>query len=251
MAKIIISNEVIESRHGEIQVTQLNGDLVVSSRQVAEDFEKRHADVIKAIEDKMKVNEILRSPKYFIESTYTDKSNRQSKEYLLTRDGFSFIVMGFNGKRADEWKLKYIEAFNKMESYIKDKNKLPRNFAEALRLAAELEEEKERLALENSEMKPKAEFYDDVAGSKDAITIGEVAKVIGIKGLGRNKLFALLRDRKILQQNNQPYQEYVDRGYFRIIEQKWTTPDGDTKINIKTLVYQKGLDYIRKIAKSN
>ena len=251
MAKIIISNEVIESRHGEIQVTQLNGDLVVSSRQVAEDFEKRHADVIKAIEDKMKVNEILRSPKYFIESTYTDKSNRQSKEYLLTRDGFSFIVMGFNGKRADEWKLKYIEAFNKMESYIKDKNKLPRNFAEALRLAAELGEEKERLALENSEMKPKAEFYDDVAGPKDAITIGEVAKVIGIKGLGRNKLFALLRDRKILQQNNQPYQEYVDRGYFRIIEQKWTTPDGDTKINIKTLVYQKGLDYIRKIAKSN
>lgn len=95
MAKIIISNEVIESRHGEIQVTQLNGDLVVSSRQVAEDFEKRHADVIKAIEDKMKVNEILRSPKYFIESTYTDKSNRQTKEYLLTEEGKEIIENKF------------------------------------------------------------------------------------------------------------------------------------------------------------
>lgn len=96
------------------------GELVVSSRQVAEDFDKRHADVIKAIEDKMKVNEILRSPKYFIESTYTDKSNRKSKEYLLTRDGFSFLVMGFTGSKADEWKLKYIEAFNKMEQAIKN-----------------------------------------------------------------------------------------------------------------------------------
>ena len=85
-----------------------DGKLVVSSRRVADDFRRRHSDVIKAIEDKMKVNEILRSPKYFIESTYTDKSNRQSKEYLLTKDGFSFIVMGFNGKIADEWKLKYI-----------------------------------------------------------------------------------------------------------------------------------------------
>lgn len=97
-----------------------DGELVVSSRRVAEDFDKRHADVIKAIEDKMKVNEILRSPKYFIESTYTDKSNRKSKEYLLTRDGFSFLVMGFTGSKADEWKLKYIEAFNKMEQAIKN-----------------------------------------------------------------------------------------------------------------------------------
>ena len=97
-----------------------DGELVVTSRRVAEDFDKRHADVIKAIEDKMKVNEILRSPKYFIESTYTDKSNRKSKEYLLTRDGFSFLVMGFTGSKADEWKLKYIEAFNKMEQAIKN-----------------------------------------------------------------------------------------------------------------------------------
>ena len=97
-----------------------DGKLVVSSRRVADDFGRRHSDVIKAIEDKMKVNEILRSPKYFIESTYTDKSNRKSKEYLLTRDGFSFLVMGFTGSKADEWKLKYIEAFNKMEQAIKN-----------------------------------------------------------------------------------------------------------------------------------
>ena len=96
------------------------------------------------------------------------------------------------------------------------------------------------------EQKPKVEFYDDVAGSKDAIEMAEAAKVLGIKGLGRNNLFQFLRDNGILQSNNQPYQTYVDRGYFRVIEQKYTKPNGETNINIKTLIYQKGLEFIRK-----
>lgn len=246
MAKIIVGNQVVENRNGEIVVNQIDGELVVSSRQVAEDFGKKHKHVLEAIENIKAQNSAV--TKMFIESSYKAGTGKNYKEYLLTRDGFSLLVMGFTGPEALEWKLKYIEAFNNMESYIKEQNRVPKNFAEALRLAAKLEEEKERLVLENSEMRPKAEFYDDVAGSKDAISIGEVAKVLGIKGIGRNNLFKLLRDKKILQSNNQPYQEYIDRGYFRVIEQRWTTANGDTKISIKTLVYQKGLDYIRKVA---
>lgn len=98
-----------------------------------------------------------------------------------------------------------------------------------------------------SEMKPKAEFFDTVASSKTAIPMDQVAKVIGKKGIGRNKLFAILRDKRILDRGNIPYQEYVDRGYFRVVEQKYTTPNGETHINIKTLVYQKGVDYIRRL----
>lgn len=97
------------------------------------------------------------------------------------------------------------------------------------------------------QLKPKAEFYDAVAGSKDAIDIGTVAKVLAIRGLGRNKLFEKLREVKVLMTNNQPYQKFIDSGYFRIIEQKYNKPDGSTSINIKTLVYQKGLDFIRKV----
>jgi hypothetical protein len=74
-----------------------------------------------------------------------------------------------------------------------------------------------------------------------------VAKVLGIKGIGRNKLFEILREKKVLDRGNVPYQEYVDRGYFRVIEQKYTKPNGDTCINIKTLVYQKGVDFIRRL----
>lgn len=98
-----------------------------------------------------------------------------------------------------------------------------------------------------TEMKPKVEFFDAVADSKDAIEMGQVAKVLDYPGIGRNNLFEILRDHKILRKNNEPYQKYIDNGMFRTIEQKYNMPDGSQRINIKTLVYQKGVDYIRKI----
>lgn len=135
------------------------------------------------------------------------------------------------------------------ESYFKQKPnifQLPQNFAEALRLAADQAEQIEFQKKELAEAKPKVEFFDAVAGSNDAIEIGSVAKVLGIKGMGRNNLFAFLRDKKILMNNNQPYQTYVDRGYFRVLEQKFDKPNGETCINIKTLVYQSGVEFIRR-----
>ena len=104
-----------------------------------------------------------------------------------------------------------------------------------------------RLKGEIEEMKPKAEFFDAVADSKDAIEIGQVAKVLNYPNVGRNKLFGILRDKGVLMNNNIPYQKYIDKGYFRTIEQKYSMPDGETRISIKTLVYQKGVDAIRKI----
>ncbi len=112
------------------------------------------------------------------------------------------------------------------------------------------EERKARLEAENKVkvLEPKGQFYDDVAGSKDSIEMGHVAKVLGIRKMGRNRLFSLLRDKKILDKNNIPYQQYVDLGYFRILEQKYSVPNGEIKINIKTMVFQKGIDFImRKI----
>lgn len=106
--------------------------------------------------------------------------------------------------------------------------------------------EKQKLAIENEDMKPKAEFYDTVTESKDAISMAEVAKVLDYD-MGRNKLFSLLRNKKVLDKLNVPYQRFVDAGYFRVIETKYTKPNGDVSVNIKTLVLQKGVDYIRKI----
>lgn len=122
---------------------------------------------------------------------------------------------------------------------------LPQTYSEALRALADQAEKAEQLRLENSEMKPKAEFFDAVAGSRTAISLGDVAKVLAYPKVGRNKLFEILRDRDILQSNNLPYQKYIDAGYFRVIEQKYNVGD-EVRINLKTLVYQKGIDYIKK-----
>lgn len=104
----------------------------------------------------------------------------------------------------------------------------------------------EQLEKQLTEAQPKIAFHDAVTGSKDTIDIGEAAKVLAIPGLGRNKLFDVLRIKGVLMLNNQPYQKYVDAGYFRTIESSYTTPDGSTHVNIKTVVYQRGLDFIRR-----
>ena len=119
------------------------------------------------------------------------------------------------------------------------------NPAEAARAWAKEYEEKQKALAQVTEMKPKAEFYDDVTGSTDTIDIGSVAKVLNIPNMGRNKLFAFLRENKILNKRNEPYQEYVDKGYFRQIETSWEH-NGTTHINLKTVVFQKGLDFIRQ-----
>lgn len=95
------------------------------------------------------------------------------------------------------------------------------------------------------EMKPKAEFFDAVADSKTAISMNEVAKVLAIKGYGRNNLFEFLRNEGILDRWNVPYQRYIDNGWFRVIEQKYQK-NGEPVVSTKTLVYQKGVDAIRK-----
>ena len=99
---------------------------------------------------------------------------------------------------------------------------------------------------EIARLKPAAEFAYQICSSKDAIDIGNCAKVLN-RNIGRNNLFEFLRNRKVLQQDNIPYQKYIDSGYFRVIETKYTIPSGETKNSLKTLVLQKGVAYINKL----
>ena len=85
----------------------IDDQVVVSSRQIAEHFGKRHADVLAGIENIKTENSAVTH--MFYETTYTAGTGKAYKEYLMNRDGFSLLVMGFTGKKALEWKLKYIQ----------------------------------------------------------------------------------------------------------------------------------------------
>lgn len=124
--------------------------------------------------------------------------------------------------------------------------------ARALKLAdqtiARLTADNTVLLEDNKRMKPKEEFFDAVTDSHDAIDMKDTANALHM-GIGRNKLFKFLRDQKVLTENNRPYQQYIDRGYFRVIEQRYDKGYGESGVNIKTVVYQKGVDFIRRLLK--
>lgn len=97
------------------------------------------------------------------------------------------------------------------------------------------------------EQQPKVDFYNAVAACTSWIDFEQVSKTIGIRGLGRNNLFKFLKQNGILQSNNNPYQEYIDRGYFKLVESSFVDKDGRQRIYSKTVVSQKGLGFILKL----
>lgn len=208
---------------------------VVSSRDVAMTFDKRHDHVLRDIDNliryKPNFGEIST---WFIRREETDSRGRSQPMFLMTRDGFSLLAMGFTGKKALQFKIAYINAFNRMEKCIKD--------AETL---FEYNEKKQLLS-ENRKMKHKADFYDAVTNSKDTCDIETVAKTLCIENFGRNNLYKFLRDNHILQENNMPYQKYINAGYFTIDQE--IIPDTPIcSIRRKLMVFQKGVDFILKL----
>lgn len=105
-------------------VTSYNGVLVADSLEVAERFGKSHKNVLQTIDNLVtnlaaEFSATNAEPEsYFIPSDYQNRG-KTYKKYLLTRDGFSLLVMGFTGSAALHWKLLYIEAFNKMEQTLR------------------------------------------------------------------------------------------------------------------------------------
>ncbi len=100
------------------------------------------------------------------------------------------------------------------------------------------------------EQQPKVEFANTVMESETTFDMGKVAKIINAKGYGRNNLIAFLRYKKVLQSNGTPYQKFVDRGYFKVVESKYLV-HGKPMVGYKTVVFQKGVDYISKLLSDN
>ena len=222
-----------------------NNQIVTDSRSVAEHFGKQHKNVLQTIENLAAENP---ATKFLFQKTTFENRGKQYPMYLMIRDGFSLLVMGFTGTKALEWKLKYIEAFNALERKLKEATYDSYMISDPVERAKkwiEQEKERQKLRAENKVMLPKADFYDTVANTESLFSMADVAKTLDM-GIGRNKLFAFLRDKGILDKDNNPYQKYVDAGYMRLIENHCKAGDNDVVYKC-TYVKQKGIDYIRKI----
>lgn len=235
----------------EIILQDINGIILASSREISERFGKDHKHVLRDINNLTVQNWAVRN--MFTESEYINDRGRKYPEYLMNRDGFSLLVMGFTGNKALEWKLKYIEAFNKMEETIKQQTikALPSTYKEALQQLLEQVEQNELLLTENERLEPLAKFAEHVTESSNAIDIGDFSKIVKneVIDIGRNRLFEWLRNKEILMKDNVPYQRYVDNNWFKVIETTKETSYG-TKCFSKTLITGRGqvriLEKLRK-----
>lgn len=214
-------------------------------------FGKEHKNVIQSIENLKK--DVLNFQPMFKMSVTHDSYGREQPMYLMNRDGFTLLAMGFTGSKAIQWKLRYIEAFNEMEERLKSGNQLTEKERLQLMLFSKnemevvtaynklVEIEKAPLIQTIEEQKPLVSFANTVANFSDSIDMNEMAKLCKKEeiNIGRNRLFSILREEKILMANNNPYQKFIDNGYFELVETTKTTSYGD-KLFTKTMVKGKG-----------
>lgn len=207
----------------------------MTSQEIATLSGKDHSNVMRDI--RKLIDEVGTEFKNELGS-YSDSNGQSRPLYVLEKKSVYLLVTGYSAII----RMKVIDRVEELENKLN----APKSRLELARenvLLIEEIERKDQLLLES---KPKADFYDAVTGSKDAISISEASKVLNLS-YGSITLFKKLRELKVLMNGNIPYQEYIDRAWFRVIESKYNKPDGSTHISLKTVVYQKGLDGIRKL----
>lgn len=236
---------------GQIRVVNINGEPWLVGKDVAEalGYSKTENAIANHVDEEDKTSTLIQG----------SGSNYKSKAIIINESGLYSLVLSSklpNAKKFRRWVTsEVLPSIRKTGGYSLN---IPKNLPEALRAyAAEIEaHEKTKTALAKREKKialdaPKVDFYDSVANSESLLTFEKVAKLIAKKGLGRNKLIGWLRDLKLLRKTesgNVPYQQYVNKGYFKLVESTRVI-NGYERVFTTTYVTQKGLDYILKLSK--
>lgn len=159
-----------------------NNQVITSSRQVAECFGKEHKNVLRDIKEILAAQNS--ATRFFYETTFENRG-KQYPMYLMNRDGFSLLVMGFTGREALQWKIKYIEAFNAMEQeLLQPKKQLP-NFDEN-----KLKEKRVNALLKNAKAR-EAKLWLELANRTDIKEYKQIAESYAGNVLAEKEVFAL------------------------------------------------------------
>ena len=231
-------------------LTLIDGRPMADSRHIAEHFERQHKDVLKAVEN-MDCSEEFRE-RNFAHTPYVHPQNGQTyKMYQMTRDGFTFLVMGFTGKKAAEWKEKYIAAFNQMESAIKMREPMAALADPAILRQTLLTYTEKVIELEAKieEDAPKIEALERISEAEGSLCITDAAKALQMRP---KDLFSYMTQHGWIYKrpgggHYLGYQSKVTQG---VLEHKVTTvlrPDGSEKITEQVRITPKGISRLAQL----
>ena len=186
-------------------------------------------------------------------------SNYKSNAVIINESGLYSLILSSKLPKAKEFKhwvtSEILPSIRKTGGYSiqskPDSYMIEDPIARAKRWIEE-QEEKRLLEVKIEEQKPLVEYAEHIQASKDVIDMKSMAKLASKNGIkiGRNKLFSFLRDRKILDRENIPYANYMDKEWFQVVESPYTFNNGDVKIIRTTLVSPKGqIGIIRQLKK--
>jgi Rha family phage regulatory protein len=191
-------------------ITEKDGIPVTTSKAVAEQFEKRHDSVIRDIENLLNLHKSVEIEsdttqeflkQNFIEATYTDSKGRTQPQYIMTKDGFTLLVMGYTGAKALQFKIAYINAFNRMERFIKGGG-LPAPAIQSIEKRLEALEQTAGAGKPDAVLEVAATFLQAIQAALDSGEYilnqkgkprkSDTAQLLGIKGRDRIAIPALL-----------------------------------------------------------
>lgn len=219
------------------QLAMGNSGPKMSSREIGVLTQKQHQHVKRDIE-KMLVE--LQEDVSSFGRIYLDSMNREQTEYLLDRELTDVLLTGYSAVL----RRKVIARWRELESQ-QTTTALDLDNPQALR-AALLGYTEKVLALEAKVQAdaPKVAFAEVIRAMDAVCHIGQFCKTMKI---GRNRLFKRMKDDSILMANRMPYQKYVDKGYFSVIEQKpYTNSKGETRTCFTTMVTGAGQVFLAR-----
>lgn len=246
---------------------------LTNSKLVAEVFEKEHKNVMQSIRKLMEgTAQNSAVHQMFSESTYLNEQNKEQPMFIMNQDGFTLLAMGFNGKKAMEFKLKYIEAFNKMKKEIEvSKPSVPQNYLEALKSLVKAEEEKQQLALENkkqqeqivtisktnmelgnkiTEMLPKVSYYDKILQSNATMTVTQIAQDYGMTAMRLNKELESMRIQHKVRGQWILFAQFLEGGYVHSRAVEIVRSDGRHDVKYNTEWTTKGRIFLYESLKA-
>ena len=223
-----------------------NGEVFANSRDVAAYFGKQHGHIVRDIE-KLIAERVLK-----FEQTVVYRENPsggasiKSKAYNMDRDGFTLLAMSFSGKKALQFKLRYIEQFNAMEAELRRQSNVMIDYSDPAILIGVMN----HLQIENkkkdeliAEQEQHLKKLDRLEGAEGSMCISDAAKTLGVK---RDDLFRFLDSRRWIfkrsgNKNWLAYDEKRRAGYMEHDDHLYIDAEGRERVATRALVTAKGL----------